>query len=246
MGSFPHASCPSKVRGIQAFHMDARGWVDVAYSAIVCPHGYVFEGRWAGVRTAANGTNPGNAAAYAVCLLMGEGDPVTAEALAAVIDAVEWLDRQAGAGPGVNGHRDWKPTACPGDPAYRALPAIRAELERRRRPVPAPAPTPAGPIAPDPEPRHFEEDAVQTKLVTILTGKAGGQDAGKGWARWDPGLGRPPIIVGAVVNGRDPSKEGYGDNVTPDVAVSVRGNAVVVTAEEGPLGGSVAVHLSVA
>ena len=48
MGVFPHTACPSKVRGIQAFHMDSRGWSDIAYNAIVCPHGYVFEGRGPG------------------------------------------------------------------------------------------------------------------------------------------------------------------------------------------------------
>lgn len=241
MGSFPHESCPAKVRGIQAFHMDARGWVDIAYTAIVCPHGYTFEGRWAGVRTAANGTNDGNAAAYAVCLLMGVGDELAAEALAELVDVIDFLDLHAAAGSGANGHRDWKPTACPGEPAYRSLPAIRTALERRRHPAPAPSPAPASIDFPP-----FEEDDVQTRLVMIALGKPGGSDAGKGWARWDPGLKRAPVIVGTAVNGRDPSTEGYGDNVTPDVAVSVRGTAVVVTAEDGTPGGAVGVFVSVA
>ena len=111
MGTFPHASCPAKVRGIQAFHMDARGWSDIAYNAVVCPHGYVFEGRGQGVRSAANGTDVGNDADGAVCYLGGEGDPFTPEGAAAMADALHLVS------PGGlrHAHRDWKPTTCPGD-----------------------------------------------------------------------------------------------------------------------------------
>lgn len=111
MGSFSHDACAGKVRGIQAFHMDDRGWSDIAYNAIVCPHGYVFEGRGPGVRSAANGTDPGNDADVAVCYLSGEGDPFTAEGQAAMADAMHWLCP----GGKRHAHRDWKPTACPGD-----------------------------------------------------------------------------------------------------------------------------------
>lgn len=111
MGTFTHASCPAKVRGIQAFHMDARGWSDIAYNAVVCPHGYVFEGRGQGVRSAANGTNVGNDADYAVCYLGGEGDPFTAEGATAMAEALHWVSP----GGRRHAHRDWKPTTCPGD-----------------------------------------------------------------------------------------------------------------------------------
>jgi hypothetical protein len=116
MGTFPHASCYTKVRGIQAFHMGPqRGWSDIAYTALICPHGFVFQGRWVGIRTAANGTNDGNNQAYAVCHLCGQGDPFTDEAKHAGRVTLDWLDRNGGAGPGRNCHRDWKPTECPGD-----------------------------------------------------------------------------------------------------------------------------------
>lgn len=111
MGTFPHDQCPSKVRGIQDFHMDTRGWSDIAYNAIVCPHGTVYEGRGPGVRSAANGTDPGNDADVAVCYLSGEGDPFTPEAQQAMADAMHWLSP----GGKRHAHRDWKPTACPGD-----------------------------------------------------------------------------------------------------------------------------------
>src|SRR5262245_38770541 len=67
MGTFGHDSCAPKVRGIQAYHMDNNGWSDIAYNGVACPHGYVFEGRGPGHRSAANGTNQGNAASAVIC-----------------------------------------------------------------------------------------------------------------------------------------------------------------------------------
>lgn len=118
MGSFPHTECDNHVRTIEAFHRDVRGWSDIAYNALVCPHGYVFEGRGAGVRSAANGYTQVNEDWYAVCYLGGVGDPFTDEAKQGFLDAFGWLERAGNAGPRRNGHRDHKPTDCPGDVIY--------------------------------------------------------------------------------------------------------------------------------
>lgn len=140
MGDFPHASCASKVRGIQNFHMDARHWSDIAYSLVACPHGYVFMGRGPLVRTAANGTTHGNTVAGAVCYLGGVGDPFTAAGKRAMDAAFDYLDRH-GHGPNRNGHRDWKNTQCPGDTIYAWIHA--------GQPVdPAPTPDPTPPVTP--------------------------------------------------------------------------------------------------
>jgi hypothetical protein len=113
MGSFAHDDCPAKVRTVQAFHMGSRGWSDIAYNAVVCPHGAVFEGRWAGRRSAANGTNVGNNTHYAVCGLFGEHDLLTAAAKTGFLDAVAFF-RAAGAGPEIKAHQAWTSTQCPG------------------------------------------------------------------------------------------------------------------------------------
>lgn len=144
MGTFDHERCAGKVRTIQAFHMDTRGWNDIAYSAIVCPHGYVFEGRGRGARTGANGTNTGNAAAYAVCALVGLDDPQPETLLDGITDAVAWLDCTR-----TNAHRDWKPTACPGD-------ALAAHAHSGRF-LTAPDPTPT-PQPPKDEPLMVTDD----------------------------------------------------------------------------------------
>jgi hypothetical protein len=119
MGDFAHSVCTRKVRTIERFHAVTRGWSGIAYSAVVCPHGYVFEGRGIGVRTAANGESAigGNDHWYAVCYLGGAGDPFTAAGQRGMADAIAWL-RRGGAGPKVNGHRDHHATECPGDDIY--------------------------------------------------------------------------------------------------------------------------------
>ena len=139
MGTFPHESCAAKVRGIQRFHMDARGWADIAYNALVCPHGVVYEGRGPGRRSAANGTNDGNARYYAVCYLSGEGDPFTDAARQGYLDAFAWLR----AGGERRPHRSFKATACPGN---EITAWINAGLPGpgTPAPVPPPAPPPGG------------------------------------------------------------------------------------------------------
>jgi hypothetical protein len=113
-----HADCARQVRAIQNHHMDTNGWADIAYSHLVCVHGYVFEGRGPGQRTAANGTPEGNQNWYAVCGLVGGSagtyDPVTPELVAAFHWAIAQLRVAGGAGDGINRHMDHKPTDCPG------------------------------------------------------------------------------------------------------------------------------------
>ena len=113
MGTFPHSSCATKVRGIQAYHMDQNGWSDVAYNGIACPHGYVFEGRGPGKRSAANGTNHANDISAVICYLGGQGDDFTNEGKQAMSDGAHWLGD-----PMEKGHRDWYATECPGQVIY--------------------------------------------------------------------------------------------------------------------------------
>lgn len=114
-----HGSCAGQVRGHQNHHMDGNGWTDIAYSHLVCVHGYVFEGRGEGVRTAANGTNPGNQNWYAVCGLVGgsssDYDTITDELIDAYHLAITRLRQQGNAASTVNGHRDHLSTECPGN-----------------------------------------------------------------------------------------------------------------------------------
>lgn len=117
--SRPHDKCASAVRGIQNHHMDSNGWSDIAYNYLVCEHGYAFEGRGAGTRSAANGNTALNAGHYAVCALLGSSGLTrpSPEMLHGLRDAIEYL-RARGAGSEIRGHRDGYATACPGQSLY--------------------------------------------------------------------------------------------------------------------------------
>lgn len=112
-----HDKCDDVVRGIQEDHQETRGWDDIAYSFLVCRHGYVYEGRGWGVRTAANGTDDGNACFHAVCYLDDDAPDVkdvTPEALVALSEVIAEC-RKRGFGSEVKPHRAFKPTSCPGE-----------------------------------------------------------------------------------------------------------------------------------
>lgn len=117
-----HGSCAGHMRDLQAAHLanTAEDYSDIAYNAVVCPHGSVFEGRGVHRKTGANGTATLNARHYAVCAMLGASGLVqpTDAMLHGLVDAIEWLRGSGAAGGDVLGHRDGYATACPGDPLY--------------------------------------------------------------------------------------------------------------------------------
>lgn len=113
-----HSKCAAIVRSIQNYHMDSNGWLDIAYSYLVCQHGYVYEGRGLNKRTAANGSNSGNQFYYAVCGLVNDADTPTPEMIQGFKDACQYLRINGGAGSKVVGHKDLYNTSCPGKLLY--------------------------------------------------------------------------------------------------------------------------------
>jgi hypothetical protein len=128
-----HAECAGVVRAIQRYHQDGRGWSDIAYNFLVCPHGVVFEGRGYGVRSAAQGTNDGNARYHAVCVL---GHDATEQAMAAVREIIGEI-RARYEGTDVKPHSAFKATSCPGD-QIRAW--LAAGMPVGAEPAPPPPP----------------------------------------------------------------------------------------------------------
>jgi len=108
----------SFLRGIQRFHMQTRGWFDIAYNFAVGLSGNVYELRGLGVRSAANGKTKANKESYAVLLLVG-GSQVPSDEM---ISSTKNLLKVVG-GDDYQGHRDHKATACPGDVVYGLLEA---------------------------------------------------------------------------------------------------------------------------
>ncbi|MDX2817493.1 LysM peptidoglycan-binding domain-containing protein [Streptomyces sp. PA03-5A] len=117
-----HSLCDDMVRAVRAEHLAnvKENYVDIAYTALVCEHGSVFEGRGTHKRPGANGNATLNSQDYAVCALLGsKGMTVpTDPMLNGLVDAIEWLRRSGDAGLWLGGHKDGYPTECPGDALY--------------------------------------------------------------------------------------------------------------------------------
>ncbi len=119
-----HANCAGRVRGIQRFHMSpspddpTKPWFDIAYNQLFCRHGYVFEGRGFGLRSAAQGTREGNHRYFAVCFLGNDRarrDDLTDEGRQALRDLVAAYRRRYPRATRLRPHSDFVATACPGD-----------------------------------------------------------------------------------------------------------------------------------
>jgi hypothetical protein len=117
--SRPHAECAAYVRSTRDAHLrhPTENYLDIAYNLLACEHGYVFEGRGVRRRSGANGTAAANTSHYAICALHGTSGSPSDGLLGALRDGIEHL-RASGAGDEVTGHRDHRPTACPGDALY--------------------------------------------------------------------------------------------------------------------------------
>lgn len=112
------------IRGIQDFHMNSRGWDDIAYSYVVFqPRGGIHEARAFEARTyhhvpaAQLDHNTGNGAICVVGNLNVEG---VARNTRYVIEELARLFP----GRNLGGHRDVNQTDCPGDHLYAVLPTI--------------------------------------------------------------------------------------------------------------------------
>jgi hypothetical protein len=119
-----HRKCAGRVLAMQRYHMQQRGWLDVAYNHVLCGHGYVFVGRGFGIRSAANGTRAANDRYFAVCFLgddtAGRAD-VTPKAYAALGELLRSYDRRVPRALEVRPHSDFVATPCPGQELRRYI-----------------------------------------------------------------------------------------------------------------------------
>jgi hypothetical protein len=114
-----HKNCAQRVRGVQAFHQNVRGWNDIAYNFLVCKHGYIYEGRGIEHKSAATGKENGHT--LAVCFLGDDTvgrDDVTVKGRAALVEITRWIRQRRPAASSYAGHRDFMSTSCPGNELY--------------------------------------------------------------------------------------------------------------------------------
>lgn len=114
-----HDRCAGLVRQIQNGHMDGNDWSDIGYSFLVCPHGYVFEGRGLHRLPAANGSGL-NAGHYAVLGMVGNSGLTVPSAamLDGIREAISYCRNKGAAASEIKGHRDGYATDCPGPALY--------------------------------------------------------------------------------------------------------------------------------
>ena len=110
-----HSAGPESqtVKQIQNFHMDSRGWSDIAYSWLVDRNGTIYEGRGWGVAGAH--TAGYNSSSHAVCYIGNtSASPAPAKAKASINAVIAEHNRRYRSGY-VRPHRAVASTACPGN-----------------------------------------------------------------------------------------------------------------------------------
>ncbi len=119
----------ARLRQIQTYHMDTRGWCDIAYHYLLSRDGQLWEGRSArllGSHT--GGANTGNLGVSVMGAHMTT--PITAgqqDALAGLIRGLATQHDVAITRSVIKGHRQHTSTDCPGDALYGQLDAIVAQ-----------------------------------------------------------------------------------------------------------------------
>lgn len=146
-GTVHYPGCYQSVKNHQNYHMDNRGWNDIAYNFVVCQHGFIFEGRGFVNQNGAN--TPLNTATLSVCF---DGDTryeeVGAAALLSIKAVVEearlrgWADLTRGHGQATG------TSSCPGT-------KLQAIIDSGAFAAPAPVP-PAPAPTPEPVPQPSE------------------------------------------------------------------------------------------
>lgn len=141
---------PAVLRSIQAFHVNERGWNDIAYNVLIDRFGRAWEGRSGGVHRAVVGSDDTDVTNQRLTniSLLGNHEEVapTAATMETLAQVVAWKllrhgvdphGRTWGSGgreggrvdlPAIHGHRDEWPTLCPGRYVYSQMDALRTRV----------------------------------------------------------------------------------------------------------------------
>jgi hypothetical protein len=125
------ADVAAALRGWQDYHMDGRGWSDIAYQVAVDQAGRAWTLRGFGVRSAANGDADVNRRYGALLLVLAVGEAPTAAMLATASEVVRDFRELYPGGTQIRPHSAVRPegTDCPGDLVRAAI--ARGDLTPR-------------------------------------------------------------------------------------------------------------------
>jgi hypothetical protein len=167
IGAAGQARVASALRGWQNYHMDGRGWSDIAYCVAVDQAGRAWTLRGINIRSGANGDADVNRRYGAILLILAPGEQPSAAMKTTVKGVVADFRRRfphASATP--KGHKDVRTagTDCPGPLAYAAI--------KRGDFTPGTAPEPPAPKPPAPTPLK-DDDVALTPAQEAAIAKAG-------------------------------------------------------------------------
>ncbi|MBE2250148.1 MAG: N-acetylmuramoyl-L-alanine amidase [Myxococcus sp.] len=116
----------ARLRQTQAFHMDTRGYCDVAYNFLMSRDARVWEGRGDGVL--GGHTLNQNAGNMALCVIgTYTTDTLTPQQSCALAGWMAWQSSLHGIAlnrTNIKGHREWGATECPGNTLFAQLDAL--------------------------------------------------------------------------------------------------------------------------
>ncbi|HVL32247.1 MAG TPA: peptidoglycan recognition protein [Actinomycetota bacterium] len=158
--SYSRSQAPALVRGVYRYHTRSRGYSDIGYNFLVDKYGRIYEGRYGGMHRAVIGAHTLGFNSYTTGVAVvgdyGRAIP-TASSQTALKRLLAWkmdihhippIGRVTMTSSGneryprgrrvsfnrISGHRDAKPTACPGVYMYRRLSGIRTGVDRLGHP----------------------------------------------------------------------------------------------------------------
>ncbi|TDO69604.1 hypothetical protein EV651_101649 [Kribbella sp. VKM Ac-2571] len=117
------AAVASALRGWQDYHMDTRGWSDIAYQVAVDQAGRAWTLRGLRTQSGANGDNDVNERYGAILLILVTGEQPSAAMKATTRGVIADFRRIYPRGTAIRPHSAVRPepTDCPGDPARAAI-----------------------------------------------------------------------------------------------------------------------------
>ena len=129
------------VRAIYHYHASTLGWGDIGYHYIIDPLGNIYEGRYGGDKVIGGHVYCHNQGALGIAVIGNyEHDRITTPALNSLTSLIALKSKQYNIDPQGNddfrgrpvpniiGHRDLRPTACPGKNLYAQLSRIREKI----------------------------------------------------------------------------------------------------------------------
>ncbi len=148
--SYTPAQAAAIVRGIEVYHVQGNGWNDIGYNFLVDRFGTVYEGRGGGIEKNVVGAHAEgfNSGTVGIALIGNFTNAAPPKAMQnALVGLLAWRLDVAHVDPlatvvytsggnakfklgklvtlrAISGHRDTGPSECPGNDAYRLLPAI--------------------------------------------------------------------------------------------------------------------------